>query len=207
VWAELNYILPDNVETLVLLGAAHWGAGNASDNRLYGNDGADTLIGAAGGDTLAGGAGDDYFDGGDGNDALYGEAGNDVLVGSAGADTLAGSVGDDVYVVDAGDVVVENAGEGVDRIVTALASFSLAGLAAIENLSGTGTSGQALSGNDLANAILGGSGNDTLNGGLGSDALDGRAGIDQSTTTARCRGSRSTSTPDRRPTVRRPTRC
>ena len=52
--------------------------------------------------------------------------GNDLLDGGAGDDTMTGGTGDDIYLVDnAGDIVIENAGEGTDEIRTALADYSL----------------------------------------------------------------------------------
>ncbi|NEK20789.1 hypothetical protein GR257_39480, partial [Rhizobium leguminosarum] len=72
-----------------------------------------------------------------------------------------GGAGDDTYVVDnAGDVVTENAGEGNDTVKTALAAYTLG--ANVENLVYTGTAAFAGTGNELANAITGGAGADTL---------------------------------------------
>ncbi len=127
-----------------------------------------------------------YIGGGDfagtGNAAanwLVGGAGNDTLDGGAGVDRLEGGAGDDIYVVDvATDVVVENLGEGTDLIRTALASYSLAAIANVENLTYTGVGNFTGTGNALDNVITGGAGNDTLNGGAGNDLLVGSAGND-----------------------------
>ena len=114
---------------------------------------------------------------------LTGNGGNNRLNGGAGVDTMIGGLGDDTYVVDVStDKVTEVAGQGTDTIETSLASFSLAALAAVENL--TYNNGVAIdanftgTGNALANRITGGSGNDTLNGGTGADTLIGGAGND-----------------------------
>ena len=56
---------------------------------------------------------------------------------------------------------------------TALASYSLAAIANVENLTGTAATGQTLTGNGGANVITGGAGNDTLDGGAGADTLAG----------------------------------
>jgi serralysin len=75
-------------------------------------------------------------------------------------------------VVDmATDKVTELAGQGTDTIETALASFSLAALTAIENLTYTGAANFTGTGNALNNIITGGIGNDTLKGGAGSDTF------------------------------------
>ncbi|NEK20756.1 calcium-binding protein, partial [Rhizobium leguminosarum] len=110
---------------------------------------------------------------------ITGGAGNDVLDGGAGADTMVGGAGNDIYIVDnAGDVVTEAASAGTDTIETNLATYSLAALANVENLTYTGTTAFTGTGNALANVITGGAGNDTLDGGTGADTLIGGTGDD-----------------------------
>ena len=85
---------------------------------------------------------------------------------------------------NAGDVVIENAGEGRDRIeadlpggrVPTISTFSLAALPNVEELVYTGPLRFVGTGNDADNLIVGGPQNDTLTGGLGKDTLDGGAG-------------------------------
>jgi Ca2+-binding RTX toxin-like protein len=108
---------------------------------------------------------------------ITGGGGNDRLDGGAGADTMTGGLGNDTYVVDnAGDTITENAGEGTDTVETNLASYTLADT--LENLTGTGNTTQALTGNSAANTITGGFGDDILVGGAGNDTLNGYAGFD-----------------------------
>ena len=115
-----------------------------------------------------------------GDDTLIGGGGNDMLNGGGGADTMVGGIGNDTYVVDnVGDVVEENAGEGTDTIKTAFASYTLgANGANVENLTFIGSGDFAGTGNELANAIRGGAGNDTLTGLAGNDRLFGNGGND-----------------------------
>jgi FG-GAP repeat/RTX calcium-binding nonapeptide repeat (4 copies) len=109
---------------------------------------------------------------------ITGGTGNDTLDSGAGNDTLIGGQGNDVYVVDSlSDIVTEAANAGTDEVQTALASYTLA-IANVENLTGTAATGQALTGDSLANTITGGIGNDTLDGGAGNDTLDGGSGDD-----------------------------
>ena len=54
------------------------------------------LFGEAGDDLIVGNDGADYMDGGSGQDQLFGHAGNDVLDGGAENDTLAGGDGQDI---------------------------------------------------------------------------------------------------------------
>ncbi len=146
-----SYTLGTNVETLTYTGASTFaGTGNTLDNLLVG---------------------------GSGNDTLSGSSGNDTLSGGGGSDSMTGGAGNDVYVVDvAGDVVVEAAAEGTDEVRTGLASYTLG--TNVENLVGTAATGQALTGNTLANALTGGAGNDTLSGGAGADTMTGGLGND-----------------------------
>jgi Ca2+-binding RTX toxin-like protein len=72
-----GYVLPPDVEVLVLLGATAWGAGNDAANRLLGSGGANLLRGGGGADTL---------DGSSGDDTLMGGAGADLFLAAAGPD-------------------------------------------------------------------------------------------------------------------------
>ena len=139
----------------IVIGSNYADSITGSDDPLAG----DTLYGRGGGDVLVGGAGDDQLDGGSGNDVLRGGAGNDLYV-----------------VYEAGDQVIEAAGEGRDRIRTAARSYTLG--ANIEELVYTGTIGAAMTGNALDNFVVGGGGEDQLAGGDGADVLRGGAGGD-----------------------------
>ncbi|MBX5159865.1 RTX toxin, partial [Rhizobium sp. NZLR8] len=110
---------------------------------------------------------------------IAGGAGNDLLDGGAGNDTLIGGAGNDIYLVgDSFDVVIESANKGTDTVQTALAAYSIAALANVENLTYTGSTSFTGTGNALANKITGGAGNDTLDGGAGADSLTGGVGDD-----------------------------
>ena len=111
------------------------------------------------------------------NNYLIGGTGNDTLDGGTGADTMAGGAGNDTYTVDnAGDVVNEVAGAGIDTLKTSLLSKTLG--ANLENLTYTGAGNFTGTGNALNNVITGGAGNDALNGGIGADTMAGGAGND-----------------------------
>lgn len=149
---------------------------------IVGTSGNDTLKGGPFADTLRGEDGDDYLNGGDGNDTLYGGKGNDTFDWDSemrgGIDRFEGGAGNDTYVLnDPAEVVIEASGAGSDRIWVPF-NYSLASLPNVEYLSGFGTAGLTLTGNDAANQISGGDGNDTLRGGKGDDRIDGRAGSD-----------------------------
>lgn len=125
---------------------------------------------------------------GTGNDTantIIGNVGNNILDGAAGADELIGKLGNDTYIVsDAGDLVVEAVGEGVDLVKSSLADYTLT--EQVENLelltgaiSGTGNDlVNTIIGNDANNILSGGIGDDTLVGGVGADKLIGGLGVD-----------------------------
>ncbi|MDA8486155.1 calcium-binding protein, partial [Pseudomonas resinovorans] len=78
-------------------------------------------------------------------------------------------------VTNAGDVVAEFTGQGVDTVWTSLASYTLG--ANVERLFFGGSGNFTGTGNALANVIGGGTGNDVLTGGLGSDTFMFAAGF------------------------------
>ncbi len=112
---------------------------------------------------------------------IFGNDGVNILDGAGGVDTLVGRLGDDFYFVDnAGDVVLENAGEGNDRILAGV-SYVLGAGVSVEVLStslNAGTAAINLTGNELVNTMLGNDGANILDGGIGADAMFGRAGDD-----------------------------
>lgn len=150
------------------------------------------VIGSGFGDAITGDAVDNL---------LRGEAGADTLRGGAGNDTLDGGLGDDVFMAGSGADLYTGGG-GRDRVdyseaagavrVDLLSPGSNSGLAAgdvlreIEMVSGSGHS-DTLGGDNLANWLFAGAGDDLLvgrggadllYGGLGNDILSGGSGAD-----------------------------
>ncbi len=186
VQSSITYTLTNNVENLTLTGTASIdGTGNTLANVIIGNSGANILDGGAGDDNVAAGAGNDTLIGDDGNDSLSGEAGIDTISGNAGNDTLnggldadnmTGGIGNDIYVVDnAGDMVIENAAEGIDLVQSSI-TYTLTDN--VENLTLTGSAAINGTGNMLNNIVIGNSGVNTLYGLEGDDTLDGATGAD-----------------------------
>ena len=108
--------------------------------------------------------------GNSGNNSLIGGVGNDRLDGGSGSDTMLGGLGDDTYVVNAtGDVITENANEGMDAVQSAIA-YTLG--ANLENLTLTGTGAINGTGNVLNNVLRKHAA--TLDRAAGNDRLVGR---------------------------------
>lgn len=160
VLSSSTYTLAVNLENLTLTGnAAVNGTGNELDNEIIGNDYANTLTGNAGNDSL---------DGQDGNDTLSGGLGDDVLDGGAGIDRMSGGAGDDLYLVDdTSDLVLENASEGTDTVLTDMTyvlgiNIENLTLGGVEAINGTGNAlNNLLTGNSGINILSGLAGNDT----------------------------------------------
>ena len=180
----------------------------AGNDALNGTGGKDTLNAGPGNDTLTGGTGNDTLNGDDGNDVFsytFGD-GADAVNGGAGLDTLnivgttANNTLDVVFngtaltTLEGGTVanvetVTADLLSGVDTLTYAgttsavavnLATGTASGFASIANIENvTGGSGNdTLVGNDLANRLSGGNGNDGITGGGGNDALNGGSGND-----------------------------
>jgi serralysin len=130
--------------------------GSEFDDQLTGDRNDNVLIALGGDDIVSGLDGDDLLSGGDGADALNGGAGIDTASYSDSA-------------------------EGVEvNLATGLGFFGSAEgdtLTGIENLDGSDFD-DTLTGNALANRLIGGLGDDTLNGGGGNDLLIGGLGDD-----------------------------
>ena len=167
-----------NLATPVTIDLLHpWlNAGAAADDTLidihnvWGSKAGDSLTGDDAGDVLKGLAG---------TDTIIGGTGNDTIDGGTGADSMAGGTGDDTYYIDnVGDVVTEAAGAGSDTIFTRI-TYALVAGNSVEFLRASVDTGIRLTGNEIANSIRGGAGNDTLIGGGGGDTLVGGGGADQ----------------------------
>ncbi|KQU09489.1 calcium-binding protein [Rhizobium sp. Leaf453] len=115
--------------------------------------------------------------------SITGNAADNTLSdgGPGGADTLRGLLGNDIYrVYNSGDVIVEVAGQGRDRVASAV-DYLLATGVSVEILTtngGSGKSGIDLTGNELVQSITGNAGANILNGKGGSDTLTGLGGAD-----------------------------
>lgn len=176
--AELS--LYGSSATLTLSGIEHvrftgdwpfeaWGDGKA--NHLdAGYDSYATLHGRGGNDLLEGGRGHNALYGDGGNDTLLGGGGDDTLVGGSGTDTIGYSSWDEAWDEPAPDIVVDLAagtstGEGSDT------------LAEIENVT-TEDGDDSIGGNDVANVLIAGAGDDVIHGLGANDQLEGESGED-----------------------------
>jgi Ca2+-binding RTX toxin-like protein len=150
--------------------------GTAQNTGAAGTDtltGFQNLLGSAFNDTLTGDAGENVLTGGAGNDTLR-TGGNtagtvDLLDGGAGSDTA--SFSDYSAGITA---ILRGANDGV----AVLAGGAIASLRGIENLRGSEAS-DTLFGDDNANVIEGGLGDDMMVGGNGNDtvAFSGSTGV------------------------------
>jgi Ca2+-binding RTX toxin-like protein len=117
-----------------------------------------------------------------GSDVLNGNASDNILDGAFGIDVMSGGLGNDTYFVDnAGDLVIEAAGQGTDYI-RASANYTLRAGQSVEALTTTRTAGTGalnLTGNELAQSIVGNNGVNTLSGLAGNDVLSGMGGADR----------------------------
>jgi Ca2+-binding RTX toxin-like protein len=121
------------------------------------------------------------FGGNEFEQTVIGNDGENVIGGRGGIDVLIGRDGDDTYYVkESGDVIVELAGQGIDRVVTEV-SYTLPEGADVEFLETHDDNSSApldLTGSSSGNQIIANVGNNILNGGGGNDELIGLGGQD-----------------------------
>jgi Ca2+-binding RTX toxin-like protein len=140
--------------------------GNAAANMLLGNGGNDRITGAAGNDSLTGGPGDDVYVFAP---ATAAEADFVVESASGGTDTL-----------DFGllaSPVILNLGTGVVQAVHTNRTLQLNSTTQFENAAG-GSGDDVLTGNAIANILVGNAGSDQLLGNGARDIVIGGLGLD-----------------------------
>lgn len=154
--SSVSYILPANVENLILTGSANInGTGNMLANLLTGNDGNNILDGGLGIDSYAGGKGNDTYI----VDSIP-EASNITEAADGGNDTIKFKVNSD------GSYMLGSNIENAILLGTGLIA-----------LTGNDLNNQ-LTGNAKNNTLSGGIGNDLLDGGKGIDTMKGGSGND-----------------------------
>ena len=152
--------------------------GTSGGNSLTGTDEVEMIYGLGGNDYLYGRGGDDELDGGPGNDTLNGGAGADRLTGGDGIDTAS-------YTDSPAGVTVRlhdpapRGGDAEGDIFANTVTFSYTDngnqveveLPDIINLRGSDHD-DILAGDQRANKLTGGRGNDTIYGGPGGDGTN-----------------------------------
>jgi Ca2+-binding RTX toxin-like protein len=155
--------------------------GTPFDDSYLGTAGADLFLGGAGADTADGAGGADILVGEDGRDVLIGADGRDTLLGGPGADRLEGGSGEDTA-----SFALAPSGVTADLTTGVATEGATDTLVSIENLNGSPYA-DILSGDDRANRIVAGEGNDAVStrggddyvdAGAGTDSVDGGAGTD-----------------------------
>jgi trimeric autotransporter adhesin len=146
--SSVSYTLPTNITAFVLAGtAALVAVGNAANDSIKGNAGADTLIAGAG---------------------------NDTLVAGSGLATLVGGAGNDTFIVNNSADVVLDTSTGSTNSVFSSSSYVLPTNVSVLTLTGAGD--LMATGNTANHTLIGGAGNDTLVAGTGAGTLIGGAG-------------------------------
>ncbi|MBX7539381.1 calcium-binding protein, partial [Qipengyuania sphaerica] len=184
-----NYSLPENVENLLNENSSYalgWTYnGNSLDNIMIGYQGPETISGLDGddqiyADPITGGTAfgsEDQLYGGNGNDILYAVRGNDSLYGEADDDELHSGLGNDLLDGGAGSDTASYVGVTGGVFINLLAadaqdtlSAGIDTLVSIENLVGSAFRDR-LVGDDGANRIDAGDGDDRVYGYGGRDVL------------------------------------
>ncbi|HYI35774.1 MAG TPA: calcium-binding protein [Thermoleophilaceae bacterium] len=154
----------------------------SAEARLVGGDGDDELTGGDAADDLRGGGGNDRLTGGSGGDSLVAGPGDDTLTADPGADTLDGGTGYD-YADYSGRAKRVNV--SLDGLPNDGSPIGQNQVAENDQVSGTvdavlgGSGDDTLSGTGHTDLLLGNGGDDEILGGSGNDSLYGDAGNDR----------------------------
>jgi len=143
------------------------GGGSGNDS-LTGGGGTDIIIGGRGEDVLFGGSGNDYLIGGSDNDSIYGNSGDDTLDGGSGDDLINGQTGWDKLIYSSlvdGQRLKIDLFENSGKVVNSSGHFLIEEdeIYGIDEVIG-GDSADTLQGDEFANILRGGSGDDVLAG-------------------------------------------
>ncbi|RYV03261.1 hypothetical protein SOPP22_05830 [Shewanella sp. OPT22] len=135
----------------------------------------ESIIGGSGDDTITGGSDSNILDGGGGNDTIVAGDGDDVILGGSGQDSIDGGLGADT--ISFSTFKSQNKSDGVSVDLAQGRSSDGDTFSNIENILGSAFS-DILSGDEQANRITGGAGDDIIYGLGGADYLEGGAGTD-----------------------------
>ena len=171
-FALLNRALAGN-DSFYLSAWGDLASGRGGDDTLLGRGGDDILTGDLGNDHLLGGPGADILYGDAGHDLQRGHGGNDFLNLDAGNDRLEGGLGRDTLMINGSVGARINLG----RTTAQATGFGQDTITGIEDVHGAEGRDQ-LTGNALANTLVGRGDDDRLGGAMGADLLDGGMGND-----------------------------
>jgi len=151
--------------------------GQGGDDIIDGAAGVDTIFGGAGDDTLSGGLGDDQIEGGSGSDTANYQNEGRVIVDLADSGNSSVDIGgiETDTLLDIENITGSNSGN--DIITGNIDNNVLKGLGGIDILSGN-EGDDSLDGGDGNDTLYGGDDEDTLRGSYGDDFLEGGSGND-----------------------------
>jgi len=170
VYSAVSYKMEANIEWLFLNDKAGnaTGIGNALDNLIQGNDGANDLDGGKGADTMAGLVGNDTYHVDNVGDLVQelADEGSDTIISTIALQYAVANVEDYTFLT----------GASVNFAANALDNKILGGSGKDEINGGGGN--DDIYGNAGADVLKGGNGDDFLVGGTGADTMDGGNGDD-----------------------------